>query len=538
MPGLSTPLSSHSAPSSSLQSSTLPITKLDYPYFADTLLWIKDKEGRIIPFVRNPIQHYTYNFMREHRQKGIRYFNILKYRRGGITTEQQAINFFKTLHQGQSCVTLAHEREDTEKIFGIAKTFYKHLDASYQPLKSAKVKRELEFPELESQFYIGTAGSRTFSRGSTLQRFHASEVAFWPGTNDDINNLIASLTEAASKGEGVLESTPNGVDNWFYTQWKSVEKGRAEWANIFLPWFIDPTNVRPLISSYDNPTPSLSDILNAQQLILSSLTEDEINLIKKHNLTFEQLAWRRVTKDRLRRLFPQEYPEDAETAFLVSGSSYFNVDIVNQLCKTAKDPIRTKYNNTLRIWENPIPGHEYVIGSDIASGVNDEEHDYSTSIVLHRLSGRHVATLKGRIKPHEFTKQSLKLAYLYNTAYWGVERNEYGRAVLADLLNIHNYQNLYVHQAFDPNSREQTNEHGWPTNAKTKPVLIDDLAEAIEEGHTESNDIEFLAQCRHFVLKKGKLGAISGYFDDDIMAYGIAWQVRKHYKRVPTITFG
>ena len=157
------------------------IAGLDYPDFADTFLWIKDKRGRIIPFIRNDIQKKCDIIMKKKKKLGYKYFIILKYRRGGITTDQQGKNFFTALHPAKSVVTLDHEKEDTQKIFNMARLFYDRLHPAYQPLKSRKIKKELEFPELNSEYYIGTAGAKAFGRGSTLHRFHASEVAIWPG---------------------------------------------------------------------------------------------------------------------------------------------------------------------------------------------------------------------------------------------------------------------------------------------------------------------------------------------------------------------
>ena len=80
--------------------SIVTLEDMTYPQFAESLLWIKDKRGRIIPFIRNPIQRKVHKLVAEKKKLGYRYFNILKYRRGGITTDQQGINFFKALHYG------------------------------------------------------------------------------------------------------------------------------------------------------------------------------------------------------------------------------------------------------------------------------------------------------------------------------------------------------------------------------------------------------------------------------------------------------
>lgn len=498
---------------------------LDFPTFADTLLWIRDEMGNIIPYVRNPIQKRIYEIIQKERARGNRYFIILKYRRGGITTDQQAINFYESLKRGRSVVTLAHEANDTEKIFNIAKLFYSQLWPAYQPKRSRKVKRELEYPDLNSEYYIGTAGGKAFARGSTLQRFHASEVAFWPGQDHEIDNLMASLCEAARAGEGVLESTANGVSNWFHTRWKEVEAGRALWVPIFLAWHEDYRNQIPVVSE------------DERQAILSNLLDAEAELVEKHNLTAEQIKWRRIKKDALRKLFAQEYPESADEAFLNSGISYFDSAALQRIQERGKDPVSTSLGGMVKIWKLPEGGKEYVAGSDVASGAdpNSDKLDYSVTHILDRVTGEHVATLKGKIKPHEFAKQSARLCERYNNAFWGVERNEYGHAVLNSALNVLRYKNLYKHQKYDKASKQKISQHGWPTNKETRPIMIDDLAKALEKDELLTKSISFVNECKSFVLKKGRMEAESGAHDDEVFAMAIAWQMRKARRKVPGI---
>lgn len=509
----------------------IALEDLEYRKFVDSLVWIRDKRGRIIPFQLNHVQALVNEKIKENRRKGIKYNIILKYRRGGITTNEQAKNLFYAMRdEGQHVVTLAHEGEDTEKIFGIARLMYNRMHSAYRRQRSPKQKRELEFKDIESKFYIGTAGSSAFSRGSTLQRFHASEVAFWPGSVEQIENLIASLTEAATHGEGVLESTANGVNNWFYEKWQTVSKGQAHWGCIFLPWFMDPTNRIPLSGKKE------------EQKIAQTLSMEEIELIKlaaveyKIAITFEQIKWRRVTKSRLRRLFPQEYPETPETAFLSTGTCWFNLDKLASFLLACLPPIKVKWGETLRIWSAPRPGRQYVMGSDVASGIDDDEHDYCNTTVIDKESGEHVATFKCKQRPTDFTRRSVKLGKWYNWAYWGIERNEFGRAVINEAQRTHNYPNLYKHEHFDRKTKETRKEVGWPTNQKTRGILLDDFAEALEDGEFRTNDKQLLGQCKTFVMKKGKFEAGSGYHDDDVLAASIAWQMVSNRKNLPSVT--
>ena len=301
---------------------------------------------------------------------------------------------------------------------------------------------------------------------------------------DQIDNVIASLCEAASHGEGVLESTANGAGNWFHEKWKEVKDGMPEWYPIFLPWFEDLRNVVPTVS------------LDEEIDVLNNLQEGEEALVNKFNLTAQQLKWRRKTKGRLRRLFVQEYPEDDVTAFLVSGTSFFQIELLNELVARARIQVTTKWRGRLKIWELPIPGEEYVAGTDCGAGIDDDKHDSSVTEIIKKSNGQHVASLVCKFKPYEFAVKSHKLVKKYNNAEWGIERNEHGHAVLNTVLNIIKYRNVYKHEKYDRASKQKIKQHGWPTNSETRPIMIDDLAEALESGSLKTNDVDFLGEGR------------------------------------------
>lgn len=493
--------------------------RLGYERFADSLLKIKDKKGRIRPFVRNSIQRKVYKISQKQHSIGKQFGIILKYRRGGITTDQQAQNFFTIMDYGKSVVTLAHEKEDTQKIFNIAKLFYQELKDAYRPSKSAKNKREIEFPDLNSEFYIGTAGGKNFGRGSTLARFHGSEVAFWPGSNEAIENLIASLTEATSGGTGILESTANGVNTWFYNQWMEVKEGKEGWFCIFLPWYEDEGNIK---------------YVRDPSSILDTLSDAEEALMKEKGLTVEQISWRRSMKDRLRRLAPQEYPETDEEAFLSTGASYFDPKKINKVIDVSKDAKITKYKDSktekplLRIWERPRQGYTYVAGTDVASGINATGYDFTVTTIICKETKKHVATFKAKMKPSYYCDMVIPILKDYGMPLWGIERNQHGHALLAEAISVHNYPNIYKHEHYDKTTKETRRSPGWPTDSKTRPILLSDLADALELGKLGTNDVELLKQCLGFVMNSnGKFEASRGGHDDDIISIGIAWQMAK-----------
>ncbi|MCR4285201.1 MAG: hypothetical protein NUV97_04140, partial [archaeon] len=332
---------------------------LDPIQYTEKLLWIRSKKGNIIPFYLNSVQRY----IEEEKQKVVLskgkapHYLILKYRRGGITTWEQAKSFHLcSTYSGQYCLTLAHDTESTQKIFDIAQLYYDTIDTFYRPSRQSQNKRELSFDKLGSKFYIGTAGSSAFGRGQTLQRLHGSEVAFWPHENGDDGkdkptNLVAGLLEACA-GEIVFETTPYGRKGFFFHEWQRAKNGDSTFTPIFVPWWVDEQN--------------RVSLLEGEEL---DYTTEEKFLSKKHNLSEEQIKFRRIKQKTLKGLFFQEYPENDVSCFITSSHSFFEIETILKRIERCKEPIEIRDTGTIKIWERPIPGKSYIAGADVGEGL-------------------------------------------------------------------------------------------------------------------------------------------------------------------------
>jgi hypothetical protein len=146
-----------------------------------------------------------------------------------------------------------------------------------------------------------------------------------------------------------------------------------------------------------------------------------------------------------------------------------------------------------------------------------------------RSTGEHVATIDGQYQPHELAAACATLGSRYNTALIAVERNNHGHSVLQCLERELSYPRIYEHDDKKP---------GWPTNAVTRPTMLDDLEAAHTSGLFRSPDRAVLTQFRHFVVnERGKPEAANGEHDDLVMAAAIGWAVRQrpvfHYGNAP-----
>jgi len=507
--------------------------------YIQKFLWIKNKHSDIIPFFFNSTQ-VRYRRMKRIELAKVRVVNpyakphylVLKYRQGGITTEEQGENFHLiATKENQNCITLAHDKKTTEEIFDIAQLFDRNLTPEIRPKRDWDNKSEIEYKGLNSKFHIGTAGNTSFGRGQTFQRVHLSEVPLYGRKKhqhtisiSDIQNLISGILRACPYGDVVAEGTGQGAKGWFYQTWNEAKKSKCRngWIPIFLPWFIDPLNSMPLLSGED------IEYTDEEKILISRAKENYGVDMKP-----EQIKWRRFMKEE-EKLFDQEFPEDDITAFMVSGSSKFDMLILRDLVKDCANPVEEKIldGGSLLQWVKPIAGRRYVIGADVGEGLANS--DYSTGTVLDYETCEQVARLMGRWKPEVFGVKLANLGLMYNKALIGVEANNHGHSTLNTLLNTLHYPRLYYHKNYDNTGGQQL---GWQTNAKTRDLLIGELKTAIEEYLMKINDTEFIDQCMTFQDDgTGKYQAEEGCFDDLVLAYAIAWQLRKVHGISPRIT--
>ena len=466
---------------------------------------------------------------------------ICKPRQLGFTTVICALFFADTvLRPHTTSVMIAHEAQSTERIFEIVHLFWQLLPApERERIGRAKYsnRREYYWPAIGSRFFVGTAGALTFGRGATIQNLHCSEFAFWP---EPAEALLAALEAVPDDGRVVIESTANGMGNYFHDLWTQALEGRGRFKPQFYTWFEDPSYVAAVS---DSERTAWTWHLRHRQADAgeNALTPQEVALIDRHGLRLEQIKWARLKRADLREKFDQEYPTDPVSCFLASGRCIFDTQNLMAIARRiASEPGPESMTSmivggeaislppaSLLVWKRPEPDHHYCIGADVGEGL--AEGDASCAVVLDRASGEQVAELHGRVSPERFAVLLNALGRYYRRAEIAVERNNHGHSTLNTLRNVCQYPLLYYHTAYDSgHGHPRSVQLGWPTNSATKPILVDDLSEAINTRSLLVRSQLLVNEAMTFVLDdNGNAGAQPGKFDDRIMAAGIAWQVRK-----------
>ena len=521
-------------------------------------LKIRTKDRKVITFAPNTVQREYLDLICPNWKRGHYKINrqreiILKSRQFGFSTLILALLFLDTINTPNTqTVVIAHDMDSTIRLFQMVKRFYDNLPSEVKPSTQYANRREFLWPELDSYFFVGTAGSGEFGRGGTINHVHASEVAFWPNGED----IMASLMQAVpSDGTIFQESTANGIGNYYHEEYQRALAGESTLTARFFPWFAH--------SDYIAKAPANFEIVRGQWLTLDSgATEykasDEEKL-RAMGVNDNQLQWRRekMREPGMRKKFRQEYPATPREAFISSGNSYFNLEKLDALAEQLKDamfnPIaftvpelyvnlarapRVTGNYTpedaresLMLWELPQAGETYVIGGDTAEGINTRgDHDYQSASVWKVSTQTEVARLHGRFDKHIYGLMLAELGFWYNTALLGIERNNTGHAVInAALFSAHypestadNSRGLYMHQEYDEKRAPRERRAGYPTTQQSKFLILDELETVISSGEFHPRSRELVADLQRYVkLKNNKAGAETGH-DDRVIDCALA----------------
>lgn len=297
--------------------------KDDLEFYARNCLNIRTKTGAVNSFLFNRAQRYIHEKLEEQKaQTGRVRAMILKGRQQGCSTYVAGRFYHASTHaQGLRVFILTHEDAATQNLFEMVNRYHENCPAFVKPSTGLANAKELFFDKLDSGYKVGTAGTRGVGRSSTVQLFHGSEVAFWPNADTHAAGVLQAVPDMPGT-EIILESTANGLGNFFHQNWRAAEKGQSAFIPIFVPWFWQ--------DEYRKPVPAEFD-----------LAEDEQEYKRLYGLDDEQIVWRRNKIVELKdpALFKQEYPATAAEAFQSSGhDSYILPDLVANARKRTVKP--------------------------------------------------------------------------------------------------------------------------------------------------------------------------------------------------------
>ncbi len=487
--------------------------RTDEKFFIELCLSVLDrKSGHMIPFKMNSVQEW-------YETQKTNFDIILKARKLGMSSRIIAGDIWAcAFKQNQHAVLLSHDKHDTLVL--LEERIKPMIRSSHFDLGATLYKDSIVFPKMNSRYYVGTAGTKRFGRGSDITRFHLSEAAHYESPD-----VITSVEEGCIEGAvGRLETTAFG-NNFFQKIWSRAESKESRYNPVFIGWWRDP-DYRILGSK------------------ITSYSEDEKKLIEAYQLTDDQLMWRREKLKAMNQpeLFDQEYPSSASAAFLSSGRMAFDwVSLAKHLDQAKAPPwigfikdngdsvqFQPQEHGNLHIWKHPQIRRKYVVGADVAEGF--KEGCFSVASVIDIGSMEQVAEWHGHLAPDRFADVLMRIGSYYNNAVLAPESWPGVGAVTTARIVENGYRNLWRRP---PKGRrtEPSQLYGWETTPKTRPKMIHSLVEATRDYKLIINSKGLVDEMRSMVYDDGgDIYPQTGCFSDRVFATGIAWMIAQELK--------
>lgn len=492
-------------------------------YRLENLYKIRTKNQKLENLKLNNIQRRIYEDLYGRYNSGtpIRDY-YLKYRQGGVSTFFLIFWLDETIfNENTISACLSYERESLKYLWDIIRVAYDNMPKELKLPYGKYNETELTFPDKNSKIFVSLS-----IRSTAVHNLHISEICHM-----DASDIKASLAAVSPKGNITIESTANGLGNEGHVMYQEARTELNGYKSHFFPWFIQ-----------DEYKTELNGVIVKPTEEETKLTES----VKRNyqlELKPEQILWRRVTKKQQGYLYDQEFPEDEEKAFLSTGNPHFDNKKMLALLTEArelnkKEPaIEETYEYTL--WENPSKQDVYVAGVDTAEGIDG---DWSVMKVLNVTQRREAFRYRAKVSVDKLYKECDKWGREFNNCLLAVERNNHGHAVLLGLYETMRYPNLYVQDADTRivrvrgiQEKKKIVKIGWETTALSKPLMLDQLKQALE-GNPEDDvdtfqpeftvkDDLFLQETLTMQQNGHSINAILGKHDDIVMASAIAFQM-------------
>lgn len=422
--------------------------------------------------------------------------------------------------------------------------------------------------------------SGVLGRSSGLALIWASEVCSW-NNDEGLTSLKSSIAQENPNRLYLWESTGRGPGLWK----DMVEEAKEDDLNqafVFIGWWAKETQrIRrdsPAFARYGADPPTAEEMARIAA----------VKRLYDYDVDQEQLAWYRRFSDPLAKgetgapdaqdgLIQQDQPWTEEESFILTGSTFFSNDRLNQTLtahasknfKAYKftpatdfvschiDKARTWRESELRVWEEPKPNHVYVIACDPAYG-HSEKNDTSAVEVFDCYADclEQVAEYRsGSILPHQLAWLIWTLVGWYGAqsgqgvlviieingpgeAVWrevgltrAVVQHGYLRTIAREkgLFNIFQNARQYVYGRSDSVNSTGFNYH-FKTNSQLKVACMERLRDYVHQDSILLRSHELITEMRD-ITRDGDQIQAEGHGRDD-RTYTCAMAVRGYEEKL------
>ena len=415
-----------------------------------------------------------------------RLLSFMKARQVGLTWVIAAYCLWLAMYH-QASKVLIFSQGDKE-----AKAFLRRIHSIYdnlpefmrEPLGTDNTS-EMEFPTMSSRIEALPSTEKA-GRSETVSLIVQDEADF----HEHIDVNFAAMKPTIDSGGQVIQISTvdkNKPLSLFKTIWRNAKEGINGWTARFYGWEVRPGRTQEWYDRVEREapdTPEMSKLLYMEQ----------------------------------------EYPKTWQEALRPSRVlAAFDVDVLDRMFEFSREPIATRENGNVRIWQKWHTGGRYGVGGDSSKGTG---RDRSVLAILDLNTGIVVADVQGNLlSEEEFARMSVALCAEYQDPKAGIEDNDWGIAVIRAMQDL-GYTNFYERKTIDG---KDSGNIGWHTDEKSRYALFGDLIPAINGSlitmYAEDAIADFQAVVRN-PLKNGRIEAAAGLHDDYPIAVGIAWMLR------------
>lgn len=433
-------------------------------YFIKKYIKVVHPVRGLIPFNLYPFQNRVVDSLDNDR------FTILrKFRQAGITTICCAYVLHQCLFKSHQTVpVLSIGDREAKEFVGRVKLMYDELPKIFQRPTITENEHTLEFDN--HSIIKSRPSNKQSGRGLSGSLVIFDEAAFIEYMRDI---WTAAAPSVATGGRVFVLSTVNGMGNWFYDTYNEAEKNNSPFKTLDINWKDHPEYY---------PQEGFEDIYidNWEETMRSFLG-------------------------------PKRWRQEVEAEFLGTGDTYLDGGILTELMETRTQDYIEKYNHRLRIYEDPIPSHEYMISCDVALG---RERDYSAFHIIDMFNGKQVGEFYSNKTPiSEYAKVIDAEGRRYNTAYCIIERNTIGNNLIDHML-ILGYEALWD---------DEKGQIGIQITQTTREQVLADMEDWIRRSFIKVQAERTIQELLTFIINEdtGKPEADSGKHDDLVMSLAI-----------------
>lgn len=525
--------------------------------FIEMYVRIKDKQGKFCVFEINDAQIEFYISLCEQKRKGVPMrSDILKARQLGFSTFIAAVIFTLTiLVPNQTAAIIADTAEHATNLFKKYKFYYANMPDFIKkklPMLASNAKElTVDYGHGQTSTVRVLVQGENAGRSDTCQYLHLSEVAFWQNIEDTTTSILQTVDDNNPNSIIAYETTANG-SNYYKYIWDTDMAGDSGYTALFFPWYLDPKNKAP----YNG----------------FELYDWEQKNMEKYGLSLEQVAWYRGQFNKMRgnlSKLRQEFPSSPVEAFIVTGNSVFNMELLlerkAELAK--KKPLKQGFFaykkevsvdgsqirlsdirfmespvGSVKIYEEPKEGYPYVANNDPAMG----GEDYFATQVINNTNKHQVAVYhKNKCDADDAAFQLYCLAQYYSKGINCLVSGETNTTsyILKTLMKC-GWKNIYQDSDYEAISGRFQEKLGYKTKTTNRNVQIEVGAETFRDDPSIINDYETICEMESFQIVrtvrgddtvKEKAQATGGAHDDLIMALLGAYYCSNQQKCTPII---